>query len=179
MLLKFWSTWLDSNQRLEGFADLWLNHSPTCAFLRKTFVIPFNKLRIELKFCCKFSFCGDGRSRTFAFGFSVQRAINHVDNHLRYIPNISNNLSGRLDSNQHLPRSRRGRFKPISVLPVFCDPDGTQTHITLLKRQVHHSILPRGHNHILFNFSFCWILISSVNTVLLLPICHLPHLLHL
>ena len=28
----FLSTWLDSNQRLEGFADLWLNHSPTCAY---------------------------------------------------------------------------------------------------------------------------------------------------
>ena len=28
-------------------------------------------------------------------------------------------LSGRLDSNQHPPRSRRGRFKPISVLPVI------------------------------------------------------------
>lgn len=58
MFLKFWSTWLDSNQRLEGFADLWLNHSPTRAFLRKTFVIAFNKLRIELKFCCKFSLAG-------------------------------------------------------------------------------------------------------------------------
>ena len=28
----FLSTWLDSNQRLEGFADLWLDHSPTCAY---------------------------------------------------------------------------------------------------------------------------------------------------
>lgn len=61
-------------------------------------------------------------------------------------------LSGRLDSNQHLPRPDEAASSQLAYFPLYYIP---------------------------FNFSFCWLLISSVRTVLLLPICHLLHLLHL
>ena len=77
----FLSMWQDSNLRCnfqicsltpsstQPHIHISMNAS-TRAFYRKH-CNTFSKLRIELKICCRFSFCGDGRSRTFAFRFSV------------------------------------------------------------------------------------------------------------
>lgn len=54
-----------------GFADRCVRPLHHICIFTENICNTFNKLRIELKFCCKFSYCGDGRSRTFAFRFSV------------------------------------------------------------------------------------------------------------
>ena len=54
----------------------------------------------------------------------------------------------RRDSNSHLPTWKADYLNQlvdssIYLNELYCDPDGIRTHITLLKRQVHQTILPR------------------------------------